>query len=51
MTPDCARALLLMTELDVCARTLPNLGIPQRKPKQAEVYEMKSNWGYIRHHK
>jgi len=23
----------------------------QRKPKQAEVYEMKSNWGYIRHHK
>ena len=23
----------------------------KRKPKRAEVYEMKSDWGYIRHHK
>ncbi|KOO32476.1 glycosyltransferase family 77 protein [Chrysochromulina tobinii] len=44
-----------LTLLKACSEMrVPAAGIiPEldRKPKQAEVYEMKSNWGYIRHHK
>ena len=46
--------------LDACssmgvpaAAIIPELDVwtYQRKPKRAEVYEMKSNWAYMRHHK